>query len=69
MRRILRTPAAAEYVGLRPPTLEKLRVRGEGPKFVKLGTRTVGYDIADLDDWIEKRKVSSTSERPAGDAA
>ena len=68
MVRILRTPAAAAYLGLRPPTLEKLRVRGTGPRFVKLGTRTVGYDVGDLDAWLEARKVMSTSESAHGSA-
>lgn len=50
--RILRTDAAAEYVGLAAGTLEKMRVQGRGPRFVKLG-RAVGYDIRDLDDWLD----------------
>lgn len=68
-KRILRTEAASEYCGLAASTLEKLRVRGDGPRFVKLGGKAVGYDLADLDAWLDSRKASSTSEAPARPAA
>lgn len=56
-----RAPDAARHVGLSPATLAKLRCRGDGPAFIKLG-RAVVYDRQDLDDWCEsKRKVTSTS--------
>jgi predicted DNA-binding transcriptional regulator AlpA len=64
-RRVLRTPAAAEYIGLGVPTLEKKRLTGDGPRFIRLGARAVGYDVIDLDAWIEQQKVRSTSETVA----
>jgi predicted DNA-binding transcriptional regulator AlpA len=60
-RRVLRTPAAATYTGLSIVSLEK-RCAGTGPRYVKLGVRAVGYDVRDLDAWIEQQKRSSTSE-------
>jgi predicted DNA-binding transcriptional regulator AlpA len=60
--RVLRTPSAAEYVGLSDSTLEKLRLTGDGPKFVRIGVRAVGYRIEDLDDWLAERIQRSTSE-------
>jgi len=60
--RILRQKDAAEYIALKESTLEKLRCSGGGPRFVKLGARAIGYDIADLDLWIEERKRGSTSD-------
>lgn len=62
-RRLVRTDGAAEYVALAVSTLEKLRLSGGGPRFVKLGGRAVAYDVKDLDAWIEERKTSSTSEQ------
>jgi predicted DNA-binding transcriptional regulator AlpA len=58
---VLRTDAAAKYVGLSPPTLEKLRLRNNGPIFCKLG-RAIGYLRADLDTWLSDRRRQSTSE-------
>lgn len=63
-RRILRQNGAAKYVGLAESTLEKFRSIGGGPRFVRLGARAVGYDLRDLDEWIERQKRSSTSEGP-----
>jgi len=57
----LDTAAAAEYVGLSKSTLEKLRVWGTGPKYLKLN-RTVRYRVSDLESWLSERVVSSTSE-------
>jgi predicted DNA-binding transcriptional regulator AlpA len=53
-RRVLRPPDAATYLGLAAGTLAKMRVRGQGPRFIRLGSRLVGYDLHDLDEWIER---------------
>jgi hypothetical protein len=47
----LRTPAAAEHLGLAPATLAKLRCVGGGPLFTKLG-RAVVYTVDDLEQWV-----------------
>ena len=57
----LNSDQAAEYLGLKRPTLEAWRCRGNGPQFVKLG-RLVKYRRADLDAFIEARLRSNTSE-------
>jgi hypothetical protein len=51
-----------------PGTLAKLAVIGGGPKFRKIGTRQVLYDVADLDAWAESilsAPLGSTSELAA----
>lgn len=58
---VVDTAGAAARTGLAAATLEKKRVAGSGPPFVKLG-RAVRYRVADLDAWIAARVVSSTSE-------
>ena len=58
----LTTKRAAEYLGLRPNTLEAWRCRGGGPRYVKLG-RAVRYRVTDLNDWIESRTRENTIER------
>jgi hypothetical protein len=42
-------------------TLEKLRLSGGGPIFIKRG-RTVLYRQADLDAWLESLRRRSTSD-------
>jgi predicted DNA-binding transcriptional regulator AlpA len=58
--KVMRTAQAAEHVGLSASTLEKLRVFGGGPRFIKLG-KTVVYDTADLDAWLAAHRRASTS--------
>ena len=53
--------AAADYLGLSISTLNKLRVFGGGPVFLKLGRR-VAYDVADLDRWLDTKRRRSTSD-------
>ena len=65
-RRVLRTEEAAAYVGLSASTLEKKRLSGTGPRFVKLGGRAIGYDRADLDTWLDQqREATPSSDDPA----
>ena len=42
-------------------TLERMRVTGDGPPFVKTGRR-VAYRSADIDAWIASRTRQSTSQ-------
>lgn len=58
---ILDTPEAASYIRLSKPTLERLRLTGDGPPYAKLG-KAVRYRRADLDAWLESRLIRSTSE-------
>lgn len=62
VRRMLRTPDAAEYCGSSSSTFEKLRLTGVGPRFVKIGRRVV-YDPADLDAWLAENRRRSTSDQ------
>jgi hypothetical protein len=61
----LRTPEAAEYLGLSSSTLEKRRLTGDGPVFCKCG-RTVVYDIQDLDKYLADCRRRSTSDPGSG---
>jgi excisionase family DNA binding protein len=61
-RRKLRTPEAAEYVGIASSTLEKLRVTGGGAPYIRIG-RVVLYDPDDLDAWLAAHRRKSTSDR------
>lgn len=55
------THGAAARTGLAVATLEKRRLTGDGPPFVRLG-RSIRYRVSDLDDWLASHIVSSTSE-------
>lgn len=59
-RRMLRTEDAANYTGLSASTLNKLRLTGGGPEYIKVG-KSVVYDPADLDTWLSSKRRRSTS--------
>jgi predicted DNA-binding transcriptional regulator AlpA len=56
---------AARRLLLSPRTLERYRVAGNGPRYVKM-SRSVRYREADLESWIAARVVQSTSETVEG---
>lgn len=52
---------AAGYTGLSVSTLNKMRLTGCGPVFIKLNRRVV-YQTSDLDSWLASKRHRSTSE-------
>jgi predicted DNA-binding transcriptional regulator AlpA len=58
---LLTAAEAARTLRLSQRTLERLRVSGLGPKFVKLKRRVL-YQQSDLSEWVTSRIVGSTSE-------
>jgi predicted DNA-binding transcriptional regulator AlpA len=63
--RKLSVKEAAAYLGLSASTLNKTRLNGNGPPYLKLGRRVV-YDLHDVNAWACQRRRSNTSE-PAAD--
>jgi len=51
---MLDTRAAAEFLGIAPKTLENWRWMGQdGPRWVRIGRRTVRYRKSDLVDYLK----------------
>jgi hypothetical protein len=59
---LLNQREAAMSLRLSERTLERLRVSGLGPRFLKAG-KAVRYREIDLQAWIEARLFNSTCER------
>lgn len=59
--RLLNQREASAFLRLSERTLERLRLTGDGPRFVKAGRRVV-YRAEDLEAWITERLRHSTSE-------
>lgn len=58
----LRTSEAAHRLGFAKGTLDKMRVRGDGPPYLRLTPRRVVYAVDVLDNWARSRTFASTSE-------
>jgi len=55
---------AAKFTGLSKSSLDKLRVYGGGPVFVKIGRRVI-YREGDLAAWLAEHARRSTSDQGA----
>jgi len=53
---------AKPYTGLSGRTLQRLRLEGRGPCFVRLTGNRIGYRVSDLQAWVAERLVTSTSD-------
>jgi hypothetical protein len=68
VRRYITRKAAAWYLGMHPHTLSNLQTAGAGPPMVirspaKRSNVRQLYTLADLDDWLASRRVTSYGSR------
>lgn len=59
VNRIRTEPEAAEFCGLSLQHFRRMRRNGQGPPFVQLTERRIGYRPADLDRWLAERVVEA----------
>ncbi len=65
MTKLLKDRETAPLLGIAPITLRKMRLRGDGPPFVKIGNRAVRYSESDVADYIAAlTRLRSTSDTP-----
>jgi excisionase family DNA binding protein len=64
MSEFLAVKQAASFLHCSKSFLDKLRVQGGGPEFVRLGVRKILYRRADLEAWARQRRFQSTAEYP-----
>ena len=60
---------AADYLGLSESYLAKLRMgigTQAGPKFLRIGSRTVRYRRRDLDEWMTSRTTDHSASAGVG---
>lgn len=62
LERLINESETAKFLGYSVRALQNWRVRGGGPRFVKVSGRSIRYRRRDLIDWAEARLCSSTSE-------
>lgn len=56
------TREAARILGVSARTLERWRMEGQGPAFMKIGTYRVTYDIEELETFKRAARRTSTSD-------
>ena len=60
MENLLTPKQAAEYLGIKPRTIEVHRCRGTGPRYRKIG-RLVRYTGTDLQEYADRDIRTSTT--------
>lgn len=63
--RLINEHEAARLLGYTVRALQNWRVRGGGPAFIKVSSRSVRYCRRDLIAWIEKHRRFNTSQDAA----
>jgi hypothetical protein len=62
---LLSTKEAADFLRLSMPTLERFRIMGGGPEFIKLGPgkrARVYYRLSALESWLKAQTRHNTSQ-------
>jgi predicted DNA-binding transcriptional regulator AlpA len=67
MERLLEVDEVAAKLRVSRSMLNKARVTGDGPPFIKIGSRVL-YDERDLEKFITDSRLRSTSARAKGAA-
>jgi predicted DNA-binding transcriptional regulator AlpA len=62
MFRLLTQREAALALSLSTRSMERMRCTGGGPKFVRISRGRIAYRETDLEEWIARRVVGSTSQ-------
>lgn len=62
-KKYLNPVEAARFIGVAPQTLAKWRCTGlTNLPFIRVGSRRISYAVDDLENFMNARRVSSTSE-------
>jgi predicted DNA-binding transcriptional regulator AlpA len=59
---VMTTEEAADYLGINKKTLDRMRGRGDGPRFIRITSKIIKYRQADIDDFLTARVRLNTAE-------
>ena len=57
----LTTKEAAKFLSVSEQTMLNWRAQRRGPKYFKLGLKSVRYKLKDLEDWLNERYIQPES--------
>lgn len=64
---MLSTAQAAHYIGVTKGCLDRWRLQGKGPPWIRIGTRIIRYRIEDLDEWLRNNRIDPSGRPPTDD--
>jgi predicted DNA-binding transcriptional regulator AlpA len=54
---LLNEKQLADWLGMSLPSLQRMRSKGSGPKFVQLSQRRIAYRRSVVERWLEERTI------------
>lgn len=60
--RLMNEQEAAEFLSYTQRALQNWRVRGGGPKYIKVSARSIRYRRRDLIAWVDERTYSNSTQ-------
>ena len=66
-RRLLTSKEVAEILRTSPGHLANMRMRGEGPVFLRCSRRKILYDSGELEAWLDSHKIKTDHNHCKGD--
>ena len=68
---LLSSARVCEILGVKSQTLRAMRLRGTGPRYIRLGGRhgRAVYRSEEVEKWLSQRSFDSTSQEKVADAA
>ena len=60
-RRYLTTKETAELMRTTAGVLANMRMRGEGPQYIKLNRKCL-YDLRDVENWLDRRRIRTADD-------
>lgn len=62
LKELLKEADTAQFLKMSVRTLQGMRIRGGGPKLIRISHRAVRYRRCDLLEWVESKLRRSTSD-------
>jgi predicted DNA-binding transcriptional regulator AlpA len=56
------TDEVAGYLGVNKKTLDRMRGRGDGPRYLRLTKKIIRYSRADVEEFLNSRKRANTAQ-------
>ena len=63
-KRLLTEKELSIWLGVSLPTLQRMRSKGGGPKFIRLGFRRLAYRPSDVETWLASRTADRIANQP-----
>ena len=62
MPELMTTEDVARHLGVNKKTLDRMRGRGDGPRYLRLTSKIIRYRLADIEEFLEAKARTNTAQ-------